>query len=80
MHVTAQKWGNSLAIRIPKAYTTNANIEEGTEIDLAFDNGCIIMKPIHKKEKTLDEFLSFVTPENIHAETQTGNIVGREIW
>ncbi len=80
MHVTAQKWGNSLAIRIPKAYTTNANIEEGTVIDLAFDNGCIIMKPILKKKKTLDEFLSLVTSENIHAETQPGNIVGREIW
>lgn len=80
MHVKAQKWGNSLAIRIPKSYTTNANIEEGTEIELLFDNGCIVMKPLQKKKKALDEFLSLVTPENIHTETQTGNIVGKEIW
>lgn len=80
MHVTAQKWGNSLGIRIPKSYTTNANIEEGTEIDLVFEKGCIILKPLLNKRKTLDEFLSMATPENIHAETHTGNIVGREIW
>jgi antitoxin MazE len=80
MHVTAQKWGNSLAIRIPKSYTTNANIEEGSKIDLVFENGCIVMKPVQKIRKTLDELLSKVTPENIHAETQTGDIVGREIW
>ncbi len=80
MHVKAQKWGNSLGIRIPKSYTINANIEEGTEIDLVFENGFIVMKPIQKVKKKLDDFLCLVTPENIHAETQTGNIVGGEIW
>ena len=80
MHLTAQKWGNSLAIRIPKSYTINSGIEEGTEIELVFDKGCIVMIPTQKKKKTLAEFLSLVTPENIHTETQTGNIVGKEIW
>jgi len=80
MHVKAQKWGNSLGIRIPKSYTINANIEEGTEIDLVFENGFIVMKPIQKVKKKLDDFLCLVTPENIHAETKNGNIVGGEIW
>jgi antitoxin MazE len=80
MRVIAQKWGNSLGVRIPKLYTTNANITEGTEIELEFDNGNIIIKPIHKNQRTLDDYLSMVTPENIHPETETGEIAGREIW
>jgi antitoxin MazE len=80
MRVIAQKWGNGLGIRIPKSYTTIANIAEGTEIELEFDNGNIIIKPIHKNQRTLDDYLSMVTPENIHPETETGEIAGREIW
>lgn len=79
MRVIAQKWGNSLGIRIPKAYTNNANIKEGTEIDLEFDNGNIIIKPV-PKQKTLDDYLRLATLENIHPETETGDITGREIW
>lgn len=80
MRVIAQKWGNSLGVRIPKLYTTNANITEGTEIELEFDNGNIIIKPIQKNQRTLDDYLSKITPENIHPETETGEIAGREIW
>jgi antitoxin MazE len=80
MRVIAQKWGNSLGVRIPKLCTTNANITEGTEIELEFDNGNIIIKPIQKNQRTLDDYLSKVTPENIHPETKTGDIAGREIW
>lgn len=80
MRVIAQRWGNSIGIRIPKSFTVNANIAEGTEIDLEFDNGNIIIKPIQKKQRTLDDYLGMVTPENIHHETETGDFIGNEIW
>jgi antitoxin component of MazEF toxin-antitoxin module len=31
-------------------------------------------------QRTLDDYLSMVTPENIHPETETGDNVGREMW
>ena len=79
MHVTVQKWGNSLGVRIPKTLTKEANIDEGTEVEMSIENGKITIKPV-KQHPTLDELLSKVTKDNIHSETVTGSIVGREIW
>lgn len=79
MQVTVQKWGNSLGVRIPKSFTKDADIEEGTKVDMSIEKGAITLKPI-KKSASLIELLSKVTKENIHSETNTGEIVGREIW
>ena len=79
MQVTVQKWGNSLGVRIPKSFTKDAEIHEGTEVEMSLDKGAITMKPI-KKETSLSELLLKLTDDNIHYETETGDIVGREIW
>lgn len=72
-----QKWGNSLGIRIPKAIAYKVGLEEGSEIDLDLEDGCIVIKP---KSKTLDELLSQITPDNLHVEVPTGQPEGRESW
>ena len=79
MHVTVQKWGNSLGVRIPKSFTKDTKIEEGTEVDLSLEKGSIVIKPL-KKNSSLSELLLLVTDDNIHKESNTGDIVGREIW
>jgi antitoxin MazE len=79
MQTIVQKWGNSLGVRIPKSFTKDAHIEEGTEIDLNLDKGIITLKPV-KKSLSLKELLSKVSKSNIHDETVTGEVVGRELW
>lgn len=79
MKATVQKWGNSLAIRIPKNITKDTNVSEGSTINIMVDNGKIILSPT-KKEYSLKELLKNITNENIHSEVSTGNHVGGEVW
>jgi len=80
MKSTVQKWGNSLAIRIPKLFATEIDLFQGAEIDLVLFENKILINPIKKKKCILDELLSQVTEENIHKEVDTGTPVGKEIW
>jgi antitoxin MazE len=79
MKATVQKWGNSLAIRIPKNITNDTNVTEGSSIDIMVENGNIVLSP-SKKEYSLKELLKNITNENIHSEISTGDQVGGEIW
>ncbi|KIL39115.1 multidrug transporter MatE [Gordoniibacillus kamchatkensis] len=72
-----QKWGNSLGIRIPKAIAVKVGLKEGSEVDLDIEDGHLVIKP---KPKSLDELLEQITPDNLHAEIQTGVPRGRESW
>jgi antitoxin MazE len=80
MHTTVQKWGNSLAVRIPKPFVKETRIASGSEVDLTVDNGRIIIVPQVDPEYTLDDLLQGVTARNKHSETETGPAVGREAW
>jgi len=80
MDITVQKWGNSFAVRIPRAFAINANIKKGTKVNMSLSEGKIILTPLQETEYTLEELLSGVTPENIHREISTGEAKGKEIW
>jgi antitoxin MazE len=79
MKATIQKWGNSLAIRIPKNITKDSRVSEGSNIDIMVENGKIILSP-SPIEYSLKELLKKVTNENIHSEISTGDYIGGEIW
>lgn len=79
MKTTIQKWGNSLAIRIPKSITKDSKVSEGSNIDILVENGKIILSP-GRKEYSLKELLKNITNENIHSEISTGDQTGGEIW
>jgi antitoxin MazE len=74
------KWGNSLAIRIPKAIAEQAHITEGTGIDFSVEGNSIVIRPQKRKKYTLDELLEGMTPDKFHPEFETGNAVGNEDW
>ncbi len=78
MKVQVQKWGNSLALRIPKSFAQETNLDQGSVVDLGLKAGLIIIKPVVEEEYSLDEMLSRVTKENIHPEVNTGSPHGRE--
>ena len=81
MKIKIQKWGNSLAVRIPKSFAVQTQIEQDSVVDLSLVNGEIIVKPQRDKPKyTLEKLLAEITDENVHPETDWGNPVGKEIF
>ncbi len=79
--VTAQKWGNSLGIRIPKEAADRIGIDQGSEmeINVSRSESTITLKPKKsRKEYKLEELLAQITPENRHKEIDFG-IEGREL-
>jgi antitoxin MazE len=81
MKVKIQKWGNSLAVRIPKSFAVQTEIEQDTIVDLSILEGNIIVKPEKRKPKlTLEDLLQKVSAENLHGEVETGEAVGKEVF
>jgi antitoxin MazE len=80
MQVRVQKWGNSLAVRIPKPLAEDAEVKEGTVLNLAVSKGKVIAVPVKKKKLSLKQMLAQVTRKNLHAEIDSGSPVGREVW
>lgn len=80
MQVRVQKWGNSLAVRIPKPLAEDAEVKEGTVLNLAVSEGKVVATPVKKKKHSLKQLLARITRENLHAEVDTGRSVGREVW
>jgi antitoxin MazE len=80
MDATVAKWGNSLAIRIPQHLAKEIHLTEGSEIDLGVVDGALILKLRSRKRYSLDELVERITPENLHAEIDSGVAVGSEVW
>ena len=80
METTIQKWGNSLALRIPKILALDAHIKEGSRVEIAAADEKIMIEPIRKTVLDLKTLVSRITPENIHSEVDTGVQMGREAW
>lgn len=80
MHTKIQKWGNSLGLRIPRALASEAQVEEGSTVELAVDSGGLRVRPVRARRYTLGGLLKAVKPGNLHGEVATGEPVGREAW
>jgi antitoxin MazE len=80
MHVRVKKWGNSLAVRIPKPLAEDAEVKEGTVLNLAVADGKVVATPVAKRKLSLKEMLAKVNRKNLHSEIDSGSAVGREIW
>ncbi len=78
MLAKALKWGNSLALRIPKPLSRECGIEENTPVDIRVEQNKLIIMPV-RKQYFLEELLAGVTQENTHAEVSPGRPVGKEL-
>ncbi len=78
---TVAKWGNSLAIRIPKNIADKIKLKEGTaiSIDVNENNNNIVITP-QKPKYTLEELLAGANSEDFEGEYDWGEPVGEEIW
>ncbi|CAN5395944.1 AbrB/MazE/SpoVT family DNA-binding domain-containing protein [soil metagenome] len=80
MRARVQRWGNSLALRIPKAFATETALESGSEVELTLDEGRLVVTPVASPSYELEDLLTQVTPKNLHGEVDTGSSVGDEAW
>ncbi len=80
MKTRVQKWGNSLALRIPKSFATEAGLCADAAVELSLVDGVLLVQPITPQPLTLDELMRGITDENLHGEWDTGPAVGKEIW
>jgi antitoxin MazE len=80
MTTVVAKWGNSLAIRIPRSVAEQAQIKEGIAINFTVEGNSIVITPQKRKKYTLDELLEGMTPDKFHGEFETGDAVGNEDW
>lgn len=79
MRTKISRWGNSLGIRIPKAFAEEVEVSEGSEVDLSIVHGRLILEPVEESYR-LEALLDRVTEENLHGEILTGEPRGRESW
>ena len=80
MRAKVQKWGNSLALRIPKAVAELVGLTEGREVELVVKDARLIVKTTFQHRYTLEELVAQITDENRHEEIETGPSVGNEAW
>jgi antitoxin MazE len=80
MRTKVRKWGNSLGVRIPKAFAEEAAVGEGSTVDVSVAEGRIVVTPLAPRRYTLEKLLLGITPENRHAEIDSGTPRGREAW
>jgi antitoxin MazE len=80
MKTRLQKWGNSLAVHIPRSLAAEAGLQENASVELFVLEGSLVIRPVAEHQPTLDELLPGVTSQNLHGEWDTGPAVGREAW
>ena len=80
MKTDIQRWGNSLALRIPRDYAEATRISEGSEVELTLKAGALVVRPVVRKHHVLAELLKRVSATNRHAAIETGAAVGKEVW
>jgi antitoxin MazE len=80
MKARIRKWGNSLALRIPRVVADELGLERDSLVDLTMMKKKLVVAPAPKEQPRLEELLDRVTSANVHPETDFGSPVGREAW
>lgn len=78
MTVAIKKWGNSLALRIPKDIAQTLHIENNSVLELNIKDGALVIEPQHTS--LLESLVSCIDVDNLHTEVDTGKAVGNEEW
>lgn len=78
MEAKIQKWGNSLALRIPKSMAQKSELYEGAEVNIEIDKNSNLT--LVKKKVSLKELLASITKDNLHKEIATGRAIGKEVF
>ena len=74
------KWGNSLAVRIPKTIIKEARLADGDRLSLdVAQDGSVVLRS-GRQRYSLKRLVAGIKPGNHHHETNWGAPKGREVW
>ena len=80
MKTRVQKWGNSLALRIPKPFAIEVGLDRGSTVEISTIDGKLVIAPVVEPALTLEHLLAQVTEDNLHTEAKISPAVGQEAW
>ena len=80
MKTRIHKWGNSLALRIPKSFAAEVKLKQGSEVEISLVDGKLVIVPATEMEFNLEHLIAGITEENRHHEVDTGQPIGNEVW
>lgn len=80
METRVQKWGNSLALRIPKPLAIQVGLEVNSTVRMSLRGDELVIAPMPPPRLKLDDLLAQVTEHNLHGEVDTGPAAGHEEW
>ncbi len=83
MQVRVSKWGNSLAVRLPKEVAERLNLKVGQAVDMSLEDHVLTVRPVTgKRHPTLAELVAEAKrlgPEHEPETIDWGPDVGAEI-
>ncbi|MFQ5673079.1 MAG: AbrB/MazE/SpoVT family DNA-binding domain-containing protein [Nitrospinales bacterium] len=71
-------WGNSLGLRIPKAYARAVGLDNGTKVKIVVEKGQLVIKPL--KRYSLRDLVDQISSDNAYGEMDFGKPEGKEVW
>ena len=77
MKSNVRKWGNSLAIRLPKSLADELKLSDSSVIDLSVSSGQLIVQP--KRRGELARLLAQITDANQQIEIEVAELE-TEAW
>jgi antitoxin MazE len=79
---TIEKWGNSYAVRLPKAMMRKLSLESGHSVEIreAARGRTFSVIPVQSRAASLKEMLSRITNKNRHNAAEWGDAIGKEVW
>lgn len=78
--VVVKKWGNSPSVRLPVAIMKAASLSVDDTVDIAVEEGRIIIVPAKVKEYSIDALLAGISTDNLHAKADFGGVTGKELF
>lgn len=76
--LTIQRWGNSLAVRIPAPVARLARFKLGQEVEIATQEDGVTVKPVGAPRLTLAQKLAQFDPLRHGGEAMAGGLAGLE--
>lgn len=84
MKTKAQKWGNSLAVRIPRGVAQEVGLKPDDSLTIEVRKGRIVLVPAKPSSRIphyrLEDLMKGAKKRNRHPEVDFGPPVGREVW
>lgn len=78
LRTRVQKWGRSLAVRIPKSFAEEVGLQTDSSVELSLRDGKLVITSAARRKPSLKRLLAKVTKANLHREAVGGPAAGRE--